>query len=385
MAITEIIDELVARAARERASDIHLVPEADRLRVRLRIDGLLQEEPSLPMSLHPEAIARLKIMAGLRTDEHQAAQDGRFRTTGAGIGTIDVRVAIAPTHHGENAVLRLLPEKPDEFDLGALGVSATDRGLIERAAGKSHGLILATGPTGSGKTTTLYALTALRNSASTAVTTIEDPVEYAIGGVTQIPVNARSGLTFATGLRAVLRQDPDVIMVGEVRDAETAGLAAGAALTGHLVLTTLHTNDAVTALPRLLDLKVEPYLIATAVSLVIGQRLVRRICAECREPVEPSAAERERLAELAATGVPNAFFRGRGCDKCRGTGYRGRVGLYEVLALGDDLRDAILRKAPASDLRLLAELEGLTPMLTDGLTKVEGGVTTVEEILRTLS
>ena len=278
-----------------------------------------------------------------------------------------------------------MPNQPGEFDLGALGVSAADREAIERAVQKPHGLILATGPTGSGKTTTLYALTALRNSASAAITTIEDPVEYAVDGVTQIPVNARSGLTFATGLRAVLRQDPDVIMVGEVRDTETAALAAGAALTGHLVLTTLHTNDAVTALPRLLDLKVEPYLIATAVSLVIGQRLVRRICDACREPTEPSAAERERLAELAPAGAPNVFFRGRGCVACRETGYRGRVGLYEVLALGDDLRDAVLRKAPASDLRLLAELEGLTPMLADGLAKVGVGITTVEEILRTLS
>lgn len=384
MGITEIIDGIINRAAEERASDIHLVPEENHLRVRLRIDGLLQDATPLPIAGHPEVIARLKILAGLRTDEHQTPQDGRFRAR-TKAGPVDVRVAVAPTHRGENAVLRLLSGQPEAFDLETLGMSAADRSLVERAVQKPSGLILATGPTGSGKTTTLYALTAQRNVGGVAVTTIEDPVEYAIPGVTQIPVNPRSGLTFATGLRSILRQDPDVIMVGEVRDAETAALAAGAALTGHLVLTTLHTSDAVTALPRLLDLKVEPYLVATAVNLVVGQRLARRICAHCREPTAPTPLERERLAGLWSNALPHSFFRGRGCPECRGTGYHGRVGLYEVLALDDDLREAVMRRAPASELRLLAEIQGLKSLAADGFSKVETGLTTAEEIIRTLA
>lgn len=378
MSIIRRIDELLAEAVRARASDLHFLPTAGRLRVRLRIDGRLEEREALPKAAEAEIISRLKIMAGLRTDEHQAAQDGRFRIDLADAGRFDVRISTLPTQHGENAVLRLLPERPIAADLEGLGFPPECRERAMRALRAPHGLVLAVGATGSGKTTTLYALAASLDAKAAALTTVEDPVEYALEDASQIPVNGRGGLTFATGLRAVLRQDPDVILVGEIRDAETAALAAGAALTGHLVLSTLHASDAATALPRLLDLKVEPYLTAAAASLVIGQRLVRKICERCRRECAPSAAERARLAGLSSTAI--RCFRGRGCEACRGTGYHGRIGLYETLAVDEAVRDAVLRRASAEEIRAIA---GTPSMLEDGLTKVGAGLTSVEEVLRT--
>jgi type II secretory ATPase GspE/PulE/Tfp pilus assembly ATPase PilB-like protein len=358
VSIIQVIDGLIARGHRRRASDVHLAPAADRLRVRFRVDGLLADEQPLPKSAQPEAIARIKILAGMRTDEHRVPQDGRFRAVTAD-GAVDVRVSVAPTHHGENAVLRLLPERDGTPDLASLGLGEDDGRRVRDAVARPHGLVLVAGPTGSGKTTTLYAMVGLLNAPDGNITSIEDPVEYAIDGVSQINVNPRAGLTFAAGLRSVLRQDPDVIMVGEVRDAETAALAVNAALTGHLVLTTVHANDAAAAIPRLLDLGVEPFLLASTLALVVGQRLARRVCRDC------------------GGRVPS-------CVACAGTGHAGRVGLFETLAADGELRAAVARKAVAEELHGLARHGGMTTMAEDGAAKARAGVTTREEVMRVL-
>ncbi len=290
LSIIRFVDALIHDAYDVRSSDIHLDPGVQGVRIRFRIDGVLQDVETMPLAVHTEAIARIKILCGLRTDEHQAAQDGRFRLAVPGGSSVDVRVSIVPTYYGENSVMRLLADQAEEFSLDSLGFTPAHREKIMRAAQKPHGMILATGPTGSGKTTTLYTLVKMLNVPDISIITIEDPIEYSISGINQIQVNAKSGLSFANGLRSMLRQDPNVIMVGEIRDVETAGLAVNTALTGHLVLSTLHTNDAPTTLPRLLDMKVEPYLIASTVNIAIGQRLVRRICASCKESHELTKA-----------------------------------------------------------------------------------------------
>src|SRR3989344_606634 len=312
--IIKLVDALVECAYSARASDVHLDPREDGVTVRLRIDGVLQDIALVPTEIHHEVISRLKILCGLRTDEHQAAQDGRFKVTlrpsaamterergnteasRLNVGSteasrpnvedganVDVRTSIVPTYYGENAVLRLLSDQAEEFTLDTLGFTPENRERIERAIRKPHGMILATGPTGSGKTTTLYTLVKMLNTPDVSIITIEDPIEYSVSGINQIQVNARTGLTFANGLRSMLRQDPNIIMVGEIRDMDTAGLAVNTALTGHLVLSTLHTNDAPTTLPRLLDMKVEPYLIASTVNIALGQRLVRKVCEKCKK------------------------------------------------------------------------------------------------------
>ena len=380
-----LVDSLVKDAYVARASDIHFDPLPEGLMVRLRVDGVLQDARSLPRAIHAELISRLKILSGLRTDEHQAAQDGRFRTVLADGTTIDVRVSIVPVYHGENAVLRLLVDQAGEFTLETLDFTKENQEKILRAIGKPYGMILATGPTGSGKTTTLYTLVKMLQSPGISIITIEDPVEYAIAGVNQIPVNARTGLSFATGLRSILRQDPNIVMVGEIRDVETAGLAVNTALTGHLLLSTLHTNDAPTTLPRLLDMKVEPYLIASTVNLVISQRLVRRICENCKEEYEITPAEAASLHDSVPQELFNkhhTFYRGTGCEACVGTGYRGRVGIHEVVEIDAPLREAILRKASAREFRAIAVEQGMVPILVDGFAKAAYGVTSLKEILR---
>ena len=380
-----LVDSLVKDAYVARASDIHFDPLPEGLMVRLRVDGVLQDARSLPRAIHAELISRLKILSGLRTDEHQAAQDGRFRTVLADGTTIDVRVSIVPVYHGENAVLRLLVDQAGEFTLETLDFTKENQEKILRAIGKPYGMILATGPTGSGKTTTLYTLVKMLQSPGISIITIEDPVEYSIAGVNQIPVNARTGLSFATGLRSILRQDPNIVMVGEIRDVETAGLAVNTALTGHLLLSTLHTNDAPTTLPRLLDMKVEPYLIASTVNLVISQRLVRRICENCKEEYEITPAEAASLHDSVPQELFNkhhTFYRGTGCEACVGTGYRGRVGIHEVVEIDAPLREAILRKASAREFRAVAVEQGMVPILVDGFAKAAYGVTSLKEILR---
>ncbi len=383
--VISFVDAMVEDASLVRSSDIHLDPEAGKTKIRFRIDGVLQDIDVIPAHVHNEVISRIKILCGLRTDEHQAAQDGRFRLTLKSGGRTDVRVSIVPTYYGENAVMRLLSDQAEEFSLDSLGFTKENQIKIVRAVRQPHGMILATGPTGSGKTTTLYTLVKMLNEPGVSIVTIEDPIEYSIGGINQIQVNERTNLTFSNGLRSLLRQDPNIIMVGEIRDVETAGIAVNTALTGHLVLSTLHTNDAPTTLPRLLDMKVEPYLIASTVNVAIGQRLVRRICKSCSKPYKLSSAEEKSLSEIMPPELlakHGTFYKGEGCDACNGTGYHGRAGIHEVLEISGPMRDAILKKVSASDIRDLAVKNGMTPMIVDGFTKAAAGLTTIEEVLR---
>jgi len=386
--IIDIVDTLIVYAHNNRASDIHIDPTDKQLRVRLRVDGVLQKSCVMPKEVHDEIISRIKVLSGLRTDEHQAAQDGRFRMYLPNGVPVDIRVSIAPTYHGENAVLRLLIDKEENFSLAALGFSKDDKKKIVDAANKPTGMILSTGPTGSGKTTTLYTIIKMLNKEDVSIITIEDPIEYAVDGVEQIQVNPRSDLTFANGLRSILRQDPNIIMVGEIRDRETAGIAVNTALTGHLLLSTLHTNDAATTLPRLLDMGIEPYLVASTVNIAIGQRLVRRICEKCKEARELTEAERERIFEIVPQSVVETdlkVYEGKGCKVCGNTGYRGRLCVNEILVIEDEVRDAILRQAPAGEIRKIAIRNGMTPMIVDGMYKVQEGLTTFEEVLRVIS
>lgn len=387
LSIVAVIDRLVEYAQALGASDIHIDPTETNVRVRLRVDGVLQHCCAFPKGIQQEIISRIKVMSGLRTDEHNAAQDGRFRNTTKGGETVDVRVSIAPTYYGENVVMRLLTDRAAQLTLDALGFSASDKAKIERALKMTSGMILSTGPTGSGKTTTLYTLIKMLNSDDISIVTIEDPIEYAISGIEQIQVNTTGGLTFANGLRSILRQDPNVIMVGEIRDSETAGIAVNTALTGHLLLSTLHTNDAATTLPRLLDMKIEPYLVASTVSVAIGQRLVRRLCAVCKESYAPSEAERIGLNDSLPKDlflVAGELYRANGCAECAGTGYRGRIGVNEVMVIDDEIREAILKKASASDLKMIAIKNGMTTMLKDGIQKAAAGETTIAEVLRVI-
>ncbi len=382
--VIQIVDCLVQNAHAARASDVHLDPENGVLKVRYRIDGALRDIATVPQYMREEVIARIKILSGLRTDEHQAAQDGRFRST-LGDQCVDVRVSIMPTYYGENAVLRLLAEQSGASELDGLGFTKENQEKLKAAIEKPHGMILITGPTGSGKTTTLYTLIKHLNTAERSIITVEDPVEYSIIGINQIQVNPRTGLTFAHGLRSILRQDPNLIMVGEIRDAETAGLAVNAALTGHLVLSTLHTNDAPSTLPRLLDLKVEPYLIASTVSVVVAQRLVRRICEKCKKKCELTKSELQSISEVVSASVlavQPTFYVGEGCDACDQTGYHGRIGIHEVLDISGPVREAILNKATSADIRTVAVERGMRPMIQDGFEKAKAGHTTIAEVLR---
>jgi type II secretory ATPase GspE/PulE/Tfp pilus assembly ATPase PilB-like protein len=387
LSIIRLVDAFIKHAHAARASDVHIDPRQANIAVRLRIDGVLQDAHTFPVAIHNEVITRIKILSGLRTDEHQAAQDGRFRLLLDDdlSGSVDVRVSIVPTYYGENAVLRLLAGQAEDFTLDSLGFTRENRDKILRAVRKPYGMVLATGPTGSGKTTTLYTLVKMLNVPDVSIITVEDPIEYSISGINQIQINPRTELTFANGLRSMLRQDPNIIMVGEIRDVETAGLAVNTALTGHLVLSTLHTNDAPTTLPRLLDMKVEAYLIASTVNVAIGQRLVRRVCSNCKVEVRLSDAEIQSLSEIIPAAVlasNKTFYRGEGCDMCAGTGYRGRAGIHEVLEIDAPIREAILGKATASEIRERALSNGMVPMIVDGFCKAGKGVTTIEEVLR---
>ncbi|KKT81237.1 MAG: hypothetical protein A3B99_05075 [Candidatus Yanofskybacteria bacterium RIFCSPHIGHO2_02_FULL_44_12b] len=381
--IINLVNTLISYAHSVKSSDVHIDSKEDSLRIRFRIDGVLKEVYSLPKSLHSEIISRIKILSRLRTDEHQTTQDGRFRIPTEESGVVDIRVAITPSYHGESAVLRLLADKATPFTLEALGFSKNNQKKILNAIRRPYGMILATGPTGSGKTTTLYTILKLLNTQEVAIITIEDPIEYAIDDIKQIPVNSRTGLTFATGLRSILRQDPDIIMVGEIRDEETAGLAVNTALTGHLLLSTLHTNDAATTLPRLLDMKIEPYLVTSTVNIAMGQRLVRKICENCKE--EHALSESElgslRLMHIKIPGTKK-FYKGKGCADCNSTGYEGRIGIHEVLIMDNNVRDAILRKDSADSIKKIAINNGMTTMVEDGLEKAASGITTIEEVLR---
>lgn len=387
ISIISLIDSLIEHAGESRASDIHINPCHEHVRVRLRIDGVLQDSYVFQKNIHQEVISRIKVLAGLRTDEHAAAQDGRFRIATVGDKPVDVRVSITPTYYGENAVLRLLARTSEEYSLTSLGFSAENQKKIIRAIKHPHGMVLATGPTGSGKTTTLYTLIKMLSSKEVSIVTIEDPIEYAISDITQIQINPHSGLTFAKGLRSLLRQDPNIIMVGEIRDAETAGIAVNTALTGHLLLSTLHTSDSATTLPRLLDMGIDAYLVASTVHLAIGQRLVRRICAKCKEETELSHSERGALMEILPKRMhdDHTFYRGKGCDACRESGFSGRVGVNEVLVIDGAVRDAILKKESAAVIKEIAIKHGMTTMFEDGFEKAREGFTTISEVLRTIN
>jgi type IV pilus assembly protein PilB len=388
ISIINLVDGLIGRAYVNRASDIHIDPSSDTMRVRLRVDGVLQDSFVIPRSVHSEIVSRIKVLADLRTDEHAASQDGRFRhLVDPEQPPVDIRVSIVPTYHGENVVMRLLTNNAGEFALDTFGFNAEDLKKINRAAMRPAGMILSTGPTGSGKTTTLYSLLRALNTREVSIVTIEDPIEYAVAGVKQIQVNNRTGLTFANGLRSILRQDPNIIMVGEIRDSETAGIAVNTALTGHLLLSTLHTNDAATTLPRLLDMGIDAYLVASTIEIAIGQRLVRRICAHCKNKRKVTAQGAMALGAFGASRPVvegEIFYKGKGCSECGGSGYKGRLCINEVLAADDDIRDAIMRRASASELRKIAIKNGMTPMLEDGLEKVRRGDTTIEEVLRVI-
>ncbi len=391
ISIINLIDCLIETAHKSRVSDIHIDPTVDKVKVRFRIDGVLQESHIFSKSIHNEIISRIKVLAKLRTDEHQATQDGRFRhilsDNLSNNEFIDLRVSIVPTYHGENVVMRLLSDKAEAFSLESLGFSDSDRKKILGALKKPNGMILATGPTGSGKTTTLYTLIKMLNSPEISIITIEDPIEYAVSDVEQIQVNPKTGLTFANGLRSILRQDPNVIMVGEIRDSETAGIAVNTALTGHLLLSTLHTNDAATTLPRLLDMGIEEYLVASTVSVAIGQRLVRKICPECKERAPITKVVKESLMDTPLgkmIGDHKNFYKGKGCEKCSNSGYSGRLCINEVLVADEVIKEAILKKTSASEIKKLAIERGMTTMLEDGFSKVLAGETTIEEIMRVI-
>ncbi len=388
VSIIKLVDNLIENAAEMRASDVHIDPEEKDIRVRFRIDGVLHDSFILPKELHSEVITRIKILSSMRTDEHQAAQDGRFKFFLKHDGhdiKIDVRVSVAPTYYGENCVMRLLGEGNTAFTLVSLGFSEENMNRVHKAIKKPYGMILATGPTGSGKTTTLYSILKELNTKDVSIITIEDPVEYSMEGLDQIQVNPRTGLTFADGLRFILRQDPNIIMVGEIRDNETAGIAVNAAMTGHLVLSTLHTNDAATTLPRLLDMKVEPFLISSTLNVAIGQRLVRMICADCKVEKRMSPAEIQALTAIIPVEMLKGktdFYSGVGCKKCNGSGYKSRIGIHEVLENTEVIRDLIMKRASASEIRTAAQKQGMKTMLEDGIEKALKGTTTIEEVLR---
>ena len=377
--VVKLVNLLLLEALEARASDVHLEGYADTLQVRYRIDGVLQAGPTPPAHLTAAIVSRLKIMADLDIAERRAPQDGRIRLR-LQDRQVDVRVSTVPVLHGESIVLRLLDRERGRIGLGDLGMAEGTRSAFIDAISRPHGIVLTTGPTGSGKTTTLYAAVDHIRTGREKILTVEDPVEYELMGVPQVPVRDAGGVTFATALRSLLRQDPDVLLVGEIRDAETAEIATHAALTGHLVLSTLHTNDAPGALVRLLDLGVAPFLVASTVQAVLAQRLVRTLCVACREVVRPDAAVVEAFG--LAPGQLDVIHRSRGCVECRGTGFRGRTGIYELLVIGEDIRGALSRQQGASELRELALKQGMRPLRDDGLRLVRLGVTAPEEVLR---
>lgn len=384
ISIIRLVDALLINAFNSNASDIHIDPEESKIRIRLRIDGVLQDAFVLPKEIQSEIIMRIKVLSGLRTDEHQAAQDGRFKIPIGDIGYVDFRVSIAPTYYGENSVLRILSERT-QLNLDQLNFSKRDLETVKKAINKPYGMILATGPTGSGKTTTLYSIIKELSTPEVSIITIEDPIEYSIKGIDQIQVNPQTGLTFAQGLRSVLRQDPNIIMVGEIRDKETAGIAVNAALTGHLMLSTIHTNDAATTLPRLLDMGIEPFLIASTINIAIGQRLLRKICQKCKTKKTLNLSEFKSLSDVLppeVLGNNKDFYYGRGCDVCKDDGYEGRIGVYEILEMTEIIRELIMKRANSGIIKEAAVKEGMTPMLEDAFKKALGGITTIEEVLR---
>lgn len=389
ISVVSLVDDLFNYAYTNHASDIHIEPTEEEIKIRFRIDGILHDVLFLPKNILNLIVTRLKILAKLRTDETRSAQDGKIVTKVEG-DKVDIRVSIVPITKGEKVVMRLLAAKGQEFTLEDLGMNTRDLDIVSRAISRPYGMILVTGPTGSGKTTTLYALIKIVNKRDVNICTIEDPVEYELEGVNQIQVNPKTNLTFAEGLRSLLRQDPDIMMVGEIRDEETADIAVNSAMTGHLVLSTLHTNDAATALPRLLDMGVEPFLAASTVNVLIAQRLVRHICLKCIASYTLSETEINDLKKMVDLDKfldteklkDIRLYKGKGCDKCNHTGYVGRMGIFEVLEVEDSIRELIADRADSDKIKVAGQKLGMTTMLEDGFEKVVAGQTTLDEILR---
>ncbi len=379
--VVKLVNVILDQAIREGASDIHIEPHRNGLHVRYRIDGVLHDVMSPPRNLRAALTSRIKIVANLDIAERRKPQDGRIHLKVDG-RDIDLRVSTLPTMFGEKVVMRILDQSNALISLNRLGMRSDVQAKWEELATKPYGMILVTGPTGSGKTTTLYATLSKINTLDKNIITVEDPVEYQLPRINQVQVNPKAGLTFATGLRSILRQDPDVIMVGEIRDRETAEIAVQAALTGHLVLSTLHTNDAPSAFTRLVDMGIEPFLVASSVIGVLAQRLARQICSKCKEAYRPPREAVRRLDEGLAEDEGLVLYRGSGCDHCRQTGYKGRTGVYELLVVTDRIRELVVRRAPATEIRDAARSEGFRTMRDDGVQKVLEGVTTIEEILR---
>jgi len=389
--IAQIVSATLEQAMHLRASDIHIEPMDGDTRVRYRVDGILQERLVLPKRLHDAVVSRIKILANMKIDEKRIPQDGRFNFK-MGDSEVDLRVSTLPTVHGEKIVMRLLKKSggiPTLNDLGLRGIAIKH---LQTSISKPHGIILVTGPTGSGKTTTLYSVLSILNNTKVNIMTLEDPVEYQIAGVNQVQINPGAGLTFATGLRSFLRQDPNIILVGEVRDKETTELAVQAALTGHLVFSTLHTNNASGAIPRLLDLGAEPFLVASALNAVVGQRIARRVCPQCKEEYAPEEAIatdiRTVLGELLPADKKISLYRGTGmanneaCQACVGTGYLGRLGIFEVFPITDMISKLILRRSAVNDIETQAIHDGMITMKQDGFLKAIEGITSIEEVLR---
>ncbi|MFP4668190.1 MAG: GspE/PulE family protein [Desulfosalsimonas sp.] len=375
--VIRMVNSIIAQAVNQKASDVHISPEKNRVQVRFRVDGTLREVPAPPKRLMPAIVSRIKILAGMDISVARIPQDGRFTVT-MNNREINIRTSCIPTIYGENVVLRLLDMSADIFTLDDLGMNADDREKMEDAIVKPYGMILSTGPTGSGKSTSLYAILRRINRSDINIITLEDPVEYRIGGVRQVQLNTRAGMTFASGLRSILRQDPDVIMVGEMRDAETARIGVQAAMTGHRVLSTVHTNDAAGAIIRLMDMGIEPFLIASTLLVSFAQRLLRRVCTNCAEPYTPPDSGLKSLGLERDTGCN--FLQGRGCQMCMNTGYRGRTAVFEVVRVDDEVSDLIMKRASASEInRALIRAGKLRTLAGDAAQKVCRGETTVEE------
>jgi type IV pilus assembly protein PilB len=379
--VIKLVNLMLVQAIKDRASDIHIEPFEKQLRLRYRIDGTLYDSTAPPKALQSAIASRIKIMSNLDIAERRLPQDGRFRIKLAG-REVDLRVSVLPTVHGEKIVMRVLDKGTLSLNLDGLGLSADDLQKFKNAIDAPHGMILMTGPTGSGKTSTLYAVLTQLNTADVNIVTVEDPVEYQMLGVNQVQVKSEIGLTFAGGLRSILRQDPDIVMVGEIRDSETADIAVKAALTGHLVLSTLHTNDAPGAVTRMVDMGIEPFLVSSSVLMVCGQRLVRKICPHCKEALTVPEDVIKRLGLNETEITSNTFYHGRGCTRCKETGFLGRIAILEVLGISDAIREQILHNTSAKAIKDLALKEGMKTLRMSGLEKAKAGLTSLDEVLR---
>ena len=378
--IIKLVQLIIMQAYRDRASDIHIEPLEKRLRVRYRIDGVLHEVDSPPKRLQPSIISRLKIMSNMSIAEKRLPQDGRIQIPVMG-RTLDLRVSALPTNHGEGVVMRILDKSSLLLGLGDLGFFSDQQELTNKIITSADGIFLVTGPTGSGKTTTLYACLHSINKPDRKIITVEDPVEYQLAGINQVQVNADINLTFSAALRSILRQAPNIIMIGEIRDLETANIAVQAALTGHLVFSTLHTNDAPSAVTRLIDIGVKPFLVASATRAIMAQRLLRRICSKCKEPYTPTDYEMKTLNLDPAQLEKTQIFKGRGCSECSRTGYRGRTGIYEIFFVDEEMRRLIYERVPSNVLRTQARALGMRTLREDGVRKIMAGLSTPEEVI----